>query len=153
MIIINYSNFIQTAITSPTKKNLRDLVEISMQKNYNMIVINIEIITRSYMTMLNKQYRGKNRPTNIISLEYPSENKYLTGDIFLCHDVIKIEAKFQQKKILDHYFHLILHGLLHLQGFDHIKESDAQEMESLEVLMLKKMGIQNPYLTNINRSK
>lgn len=153
MIIINYSNFIQTTITSPTKKNLRDLVEMSMQKNYNMIVVNIEIITRSDMTKLNKKYRGKNRPTNIISLEYPPENSYLMGDIFLCHDVIKIEAKAQQKKILDHYFHLILHGLLHLQGFDHIKESDAQQMEYLEVHMLKKLSIQDPYLTNSNRSK
>ncbi len=153
MIIINYnySRSISNNITCPNYKLVKQLVQISTTENianlnYATIAINIEICTRKEITALNKLYRGKNRPTNIISLEYSVENNYLTGDIFLCHDIIKIEAKQQQKKIIDHYCHLIVHGLLHLQGFDHVQENDAEEMELNEKKILKQFGIKDPYL-------
>ena len=67
------------------------------------------------------------------------------GDLILCHPVIKKEALFQKKKLMDHYAHLIIHGSLHLLGYDHENTSDATIMETKEIILLKKIGIDNPY--------
>ena len=97
--------------------------------------------------LLNNQYRKKNEPTNVLSFLI-SDNPLL-GDIILCHSVIKKEALAQKKSIDDHYAHLIIHGYLHLIGFDHTKNDDALTMENKEIAILKKLGIKNPYLSNI----
>ena len=97
--------------------------------------------------LLNKQYRKKNEPTNVLS--FLINDKPLLGDIILCHSVIKKEALVQKKSIDDHYAHLIIHGYLHLIGFDHAKNDDAFTMENKEIAVLKKLGIKNPYLSNI----
>lgn len=153
MIIINYnkSRFSKKYIKCPKYKLLHQLVRICTNSNissnlYKTIALNIEICDKLQIIKLNKQYRHKNSPTNVISLEYSIENHYLTGDIFLCHEVIKTEARQQHKKILDHYCHLIIHGLLHLQGFDHIQEDDANKMELIEIQILNSIGIKNPYM-------
>jgi probable rRNA maturation factor len=153
MIIINYNKSVYSNkhIICPSYKMLECLVQLSTHNSiidhiYKTIVINIEICSKIEMMRLNQNYRKKHYPTNVISLEYPIADNYLTGDIFLCHEIIKIEAKRQRKKLIDHYCHLIVHGLLHLQGFDHIVEHDAINMESTEIQILKLMGINNPYI-------
>ena len=70
----------------------------------------------------------------------------LQGELILCDDVIVAEANEQNKNILAHYAHLILHGMLHIQGMDHIHDVDAVEMESLEIELMSKLGFDNPYL-------
>ena len=97
--------------------------------------------------LLNNQYRKKNEPTNVLS--FLINDKPLLGDIILCHSVIKKEALAQKKSIDDHYAHLIIHGYLHLIGFDHTKNDDALTMENKEIAVLKKLGFKNPYLSNI----
>jgi probable rRNA maturation factor len=96
---------------------------------------------------LNNQYRKKNEPTNVLS--FLINNKPLLGDIILCHSVIKREALEQRKRIEHHYAHLIIHGYLHLLGFNHTKNDDAVIMENKEIYVLKKLGINNPYMSNI----
>lgn len=145
MLILNYNNDIAATITHPSRSRVQKLINTSLQKPYNAVVINVEIISNASMAALNREYRGKNYPTNIISLEYPDQGPYLNGEIFLCHELIKIEARCQNKKILNHYCHLIVHGMLHLQGFDHITEEDAAVMEDLEIKILGQFSIQNPY--------
>ena len=92
---------------------------------------------------LNKRFRNKDVPTNVLSflmLEDPIE-----GDLVLCHPVIKKEAKAQNKKIQDHYAHLIIHGYLHLLGYDHQNNVDADKMEKMERKILSKFNINDPY--------
>ena len=110
-------------------------------------VLTIRIVDEDESQLLNKQYRKKNEPTNVLS--FLINDKPLLGDIILCHSVIKKEALAQKKSIDDHYAHLIIHGYLHLIGFDHTKNDDALTMENKEIAVLKKLGIKNPYLSNI----
>ena len=84
---------------------------------------------------LNNQYRKKNAPTNVLS--FLINDNPLLGDIILCHAIIKKEALAQKKTIDDHYAHLVIHGYLHLIGFDHTKNDDALKMENKEIAVLK----------------
>jgi probable rRNA maturation factor len=105
--------------------------------------ITIRIVDENESKSLNYNYRNQNKPTNVLSFIL-SENP-LIGDIVLCHPVIKKEAGSQNKKILSHYAHLLIHGYLHLIGYSHDKNQDAEEMEKKEIQILKKNGFQNPY--------
>jgi len=94
---------------------------------------------------LNREFRGKNRPTNVLS--FPAEtagNNYL-GDIALAYGVTASEARDGGKRIADHAMHLTVHGVLHLLGFDHETSRAAKEMEPLETKILNELGIADPY--------
>jgi len=111
-------------------------------------VASIQITTPEEMQQLNKQYRDKDKPTNVLSfpMQVPEEvDMCLLGDIALCASVINHEADQQAKKNNEHWAHMVVHGMLHLQGFDHIEEQDAEDMEQLEIKILSELGIANPY--------
>ncbi|MDA0670195.1 MAG: rRNA maturation RNase YbeY [Proteobacteria bacterium] len=108
--------------------------------------ITIRITNYKESKKLNRQFRNMHSATNILS--FLIDNKpSLIGDLILCHDIVKKEAKIYKKKIKDHYIHLVLHGFLHLIGYDHIEKNEQKKMESLEIKILKKYKINNPYLT------
>ena len=102
---------------------------------------------------LNLQYREKDKPTNVLSFpsDIPEEmlsllNAEPLGDLVICIPVVLQEATEQQKTPSDHFTHLLVHGILHLLGYDHeTSEAEAEEMEALEIEILKKLGIANPY--------
>lgn len=102
---------------------------------------------------LNLQYREKDKPTNVLSFpsDIPEEMLNLLdaeplGDLVICIPVVLQEASEQQKTPIDHFTHLLVHGVLHLLGYDHeTSEAEAEEMEALEIEILKKLGITNPY--------
>ena len=104
---------------------------------------------------LNLEYRQKDKPTNVLSFpsEIPEEVLNLLdaiplGDLVICLPVVLQEAHEQHKNVLDHFTHMLVHGTLHLMGYDHeTSEADAEEMESLEVAILAKLGLNNPYTT------
>jgi probable rRNA maturation factor len=92
---------------------------------------------------LNHDFRGKNKPTNVLS--FPSDEKNYRGDIALAYGVTKAEAAAAKKSFADHATHLVVHGVLHLAGYDHERARDAKIMEPLEVKILARLGISNPY--------
>tara|TARA_B100000035_G_scaffold313501_1_gene327371 strand:- start:4055 stop:4372 length:318 start_codon:yes stop_codon:yes gene_type:complete len=105
----------------------------------------MRVVDEAESQSLNNKYRKINKPTNVLS--FLIDDKPLLGDIVLCHSVIKREAFAQKKRIDDHYAHLIIHGYLHLIGFNHTKDDDALKMENKEIAILKKLGINNPYVS------
>ena len=100
------------------------------------------------MQRLNKQYRDKDKVTNVLSfpMQLPIEDDvFLLGDIALCAPVIKQEANQQAKSVISHWAHMVVHGMLHLQGYDHINNDEAEEMERLEIKILNQLGFSDPY--------
>jgi probable rRNA maturation factor len=94
---------------------------------------------------LNRDYRGRDYATNVLTFCYGETAGALLGDIVLCAPVIAREAAAQRKPLRAHYAHLLVHGLLHLQGHDHECEHDARRMEELETTILADLGFANPY--------
>jgi len=96
--------------------------------------------------MLNRDFRGQDHATNVLTFAYP-EMEPLAGDIVLCVPLIAREARQQHKRIDAHYAHLVVHGMLHLQGYDHENDKDARIMEALEAEIVVKLGYADPYET------
>lgn len=117
------------------------------------------IVDEKKMTSLNEQYRGKPKPTNVLSFPFSNAEEdavmseamaelpvALLGDIVVCWPVIEHEASQQDKAVHDHAAHMVIHGVLHLCGYDHDSDEQATVMESMEVQLLSSLDISNPYL-------
>ncbi|SFV68212.1 Metal-dependent hydrolase YbeY, involved in rRNA and/or ribosome maturation and assembly [hydrothermal vent metagenome] len=121
---------------------------VLINRNKQNSEITLRFVDIVEIQQLNHTYRNKNQPTNVLSFpsDLPSEIKSnFLGDIVICNEVVIKEAKQQQKTNEAHFAHMIIHGVLHLLGFDHIKEAEAEEMENLEIELLKQLNFQNPY--------
>jgi len=103
--------------------------------------VTLRIVGASEGRRLNLIYRKKNKATNVLSFPYGKGS----GDVVLCHPVIAREARAQGKSIAAHYAHLVVHGILHLRGYDHEKKQDAKRMEAREVRLLRRLGFPDPY--------
>jgi probable rRNA maturation factor len=103
--------------------------------------VTIRIVGEREGRSLNRTFRKIDRATNVLSFH--------TGDIVLCHPVIRREAQAQGKSLAAHYAHLVVHGVLHLRGYAHEKKRDAARMEAREIRLLRRLGIRNPYASNV----
>ncbi|MDD9888928.1 MAG: rRNA maturation RNase YbeY [Gammaproteobacteria bacterium] len=115
--------------------------------------VSLRLVNSEESSLLNKNYREKSRPTNVLSFpaNFPAELgenlEFLPlGDIVVCPEIVSKEAKDQGKALEAHWAHMLIHGALHLSGFDHSIDSEAELMESHEVSTLEKLGFPNPYL-------
>lgn len=141
-----------TAIDSATDATLHNWITTTLNHTGYLkpAEINIRFTDNEEIQQLNRDFRQKDRPTNVLSFpfevpDFLEAEIFILGDIIIAMPVIVTEAEEQQKAINDHLAHMVVHGTLHLLGFDHIDEEEAEEMEALEIAILAKLGIDNPY--------
>ena len=125
----------------PTRAQFRRWVNAALEQPAELT---IRIVDGLEGRVLSRDYRGKDCATNVLTFVYDDTDP-LSGDIVLCAEVVEREARQQHKRLLAHYAHLTIHGVLHLQGYDHIVDADAAVMEQKETVMLAHLGFDDPY--------
>lgn len=145
----------------PSVEQLEQWVGLATAQLDTSAEVTIRLVDDAESQQLNLDYRGKDKPTNVLSFpaqmdEFEAEfdipellaelgdDSYL-GDLVISAPTVAREAREQQKPIMDHWAHLVIHGCLHLQGYDHIEDAEAEIMEGLEIQLLAKLSIANPY--------
>ncbi len=136
------TQYASTQTYIPTRSQFRKWANAAIRVDTE---VTIRIVDETEGRELNKTYRGKDYATNVLTFPL-TEEPYLIGDIIICAPVVETEAIAQNKPIEAHYAHLIVHGILHLHGYDHEIEAQAELMESLETAIVSKLGYANPYL-------
>jgi len=128
----------------PGRPELRRWAVAALQQD---VRATLRLVGEAEGRQLNKDFRGKDYATNVLTFVYGEEPETgaLTGDIVLCAPVVAREAKEQKKPLAAHYAHLVVHGFLHLQGYDHEVETDATVMEALESFIIQSLGYPDPY--------
>jgi len=125
----------------PTRQQFRRWVSAAMRQD---LQCTLRVVDESEGRRLNQEFRGKDYATNVLTFVYDDTDP-LSGDIVMCAPVVQRESAAQGKQSLAHYAHLTVHGVLHLQGYDHENDADASEMEALETALMAKLGYPAPY--------
>ncbi len=125
------------------KIDFEKIANAAVDAKHKNAEVSITLVDDKYIKKINKKYRGINKPTNVLSFELGDD--VLLGDIFISIDTVSREAKDENISVAEHTAHMIVHGILHLLGYDHIKDIDAEKMENKETIILKKLGYKNPY--------
>jgi probable rRNA maturation factor len=110
--------------------------------------LTIRIVDEAESQELNHEYRGKDKPTNVLSFPFEAPAHVpipLLGDLIVCKQVVEREAIEQEKTLTAHWAHMIVHGCLHLLGYDHIEDEEAEEMEGIERVVMAELGFEDPY--------
>ena len=132
----------------PSQEDFELWVRIALRDTMNQAELTIRIVDEAESQTLNSSYRGKDKPTNVLSFPFeapPEIDIPLLGDLIICAPVVEFEAKQQNKSLQAHWAHMVVHGCLHLLGYDHIQDAEAEEMESLETQLVESLGFNNPY--------
>lgn len=123
------------------RRQLRRWVQSSLQRDARLV---LRFVGREESRQLNQQYRGKDRPTNVLTFEY-SNTPIVEADIVICLPVLHDEARAQHKPLRNHLAHLVIHGVLHAHGMDHRDDEEAAAMEACEIALLRRFRIDDPY--------
>jgi len=136
----------------PDAATIQQWVVAALENSKKSHSLSLKIIDEDEMKMLNFYYRQKQKPTNVLSFpcQLPDEVRgNMLGDIAICAPIVNQEAIQQAKPLQAHFAHMVVHGVLHLLGFDHENDQDANKMESLEVTILESLGFKDPYGVHI----
>lgn len=142
---------VQNSINDPLvdKKNLKHILQqVLVRLKVGKSELLIRLVDKPEIQNLNKTYRHQDKPTNVLA--FPSDlpieiDEAILGDVVICPLVVKQEANAQGKTFNNHLLHMAIHGILHLLGYVHIDEKDAQKMQALEAKILSKIGVGNPW--------
>lgn len=148
-VVIDYQVATQ-ASQLPNASDLEQWVEAVLEHHpqESRHEVTIRMVDAPESQALNADYRGKDKPTNVLSFPFespPGIDLPLLGDLIICQEVVAQEAQQQQKPLIHHYAHMVIHGTLHLLGYDHTEHQDAETMETLECQLLAKFNIPDPY--------
>ena len=133
----------------PTEEQIVQWATAAVQPEGDEVEMTVRIVDEAESHELNLTYRGKDRPTNVLSFPFECPDEValpLLGDLVICRQVVEREAVEQEKPLMAHWAHMIVHGSLHLLGYDHIEDDEAEEMESLETQIMQGLGFDDPYL-------
>ena len=132
----------------PTPAMMQTWVDAVLKDSEHDSEIVIRLVDEQESAELNAQYRHKSGPTNILSFPFEAPEGLeldLLGDLVVCAPLLALEAAQQQKPLLAHWAHIVVHGVLHLLGYDHLEEAEAEEMEALEKEFMQALGYPDPY--------
>ncbi len=132
----------------PSEGALRQWAQIALEQDGADAGVVIRIVDEEESRRLNDKYRDRDKPTNVLSFPFeapPGVPVNHIGDLVVCAPLVSAQAIAQGKPLEHHWAHMIVHGILHLRGYDHMTEEDAERMESLERNLLQSMGIPDPY--------
>jgi probable rRNA maturation factor len=132
----------------PAEADFISWVRAALPQDSAAVEVVIRLVDEEESHRLNLAYRGKDGPTNVLSFPFeapPEVSSGLLGDLVICAPVVVREARAQGKTELAHWAHMVVHGVLHLQGYDHQSDADAQRMEGLEVSILERLHFPDPY--------
>ncbi|ODQ00899.1 MULTISPECIES: rRNA maturation RNase YbeY [Salinivibrio] len=132
----------------PSDDQLQAWFEHAVRNAREQAEVTIRLVDEGESQSLNRDYRGKDKPTNVLSFPFdapPGIDIDLLGDLIICRQVVEREAEQQGKRLMDHWAHMVVHGSLHLLGYDHIEDDEAEQMEALERDILATMGVPDPY--------
>ena len=132
----------------PTEEQITQWLNVILPQFMDNAEITIRIVDEQESQQLNNTYRHKDNPTNVLSFPFESPIEIevpLLGDLIICKQVVEAEAKEQHKSLTAHWAHMIVHGCLHLLGYDHILDEEAEEMENIEIDIMQQLGFNNPY--------
>ncbi|WP_334322230.1 rRNA maturation RNase YbeY [Gilliamella apicola] len=132
----------------PTEEQIMQWLNVILPQFMDNAEITIRIVDEQESQQLNNTYRHKDKPTNVLSFPFESPIEIevpLLGDLIICKQVVEAEAKEQHKSLTAHWAHMIVHGCLHLLGYDHILDEEAEEMENIEIDIMQQLGFNNPY--------
>lgn len=116
--------------------------------------VTVRVVDEPESAELNSEYRGKDKPTNVLSFPFespPEVTLNLLGDLVICAPVVEKEATEQNKSLEAHWAHMVIHGMLHLQGYDHIEDAEAEVMEGVETTIIQDLGYPGPYENEQNQ--
>ena len=133
----------------PTEQDIQLWLDKTIPQFQENAELTFRIVDTEESHQLNHDYRGKDKPTNVLSFPFevpPGMELDLLGDLIICRQVVEKEAEEQNKPLLAHWAHMVVHGSLHLLGYDHIEDDEAEEMESLETEIMQTMGFEDPYI-------
>jgi probable rRNA maturation factor len=133
----------------PTEDQIQQWVDKIITPFQAEAELTVRIVDETESQQLNFQYRHKDKPTNVLSFPFESPPEIelsLLGDLVICCQVVEREALEQNKTTMAHWAHMIVHGSLHLLGYDHIEDDEAEEMETLETEIMLEMGYKDPYI-------
>ncbi|QBR84221.1 rRNA maturation RNase YbeY [Legionella israelensis] len=133
-----------------SENNLTRWAKLALRDHIKIAELTIRLVDKEEITTLNRTYRKKDKATNVlafpadvpknIELDYP-----LLGDVIICPQVLEEESQKLDTSLIQHWAHIVIHGILHLLGYDHMIETDAVKMQSIEVRLLNELGYNNPY--------
>jgi probable rRNA maturation factor len=147
-LILELQQVTQRADDLPTEDDFRSWVEAVLPQDHDPVELVIRLVDEKESRQLNRDFRGRDRPTNVISFpfEAPAEVTLpLLGDLVICVQVVVREAAEQGKEPYAHWAHMVVHGVLHLLGYDHQNDSEAEKMERLERKILLSLDFPDPY--------
>lgn len=148
-VVLDLQVAVEEPSNLPTESQFQQWLSHTLATAQPNAEVTIRLVDSEESHQLNLEYRGKDKPTNVLSFPFeapPGVELDLLGDLVICKQVVESESNQQDKPLVAHWAHMVVHGSLHLLGYDHIEDDEAEEMEALESQIMQQLGFDDPYV-------